>query len=298
MKKHWNVWFLAACLTSVLPLASDAEQHAARMQASLGQAGPVPAGAVLLRPPGVQRNSECCGLLTYRGGSVLYKPHAYLILWGYQGAGDPDGVAPLLQEFLASVGGTSWLATVTQYYGVNQRYPKNIKKMLAGVWDDEQNPIPSSPTDAQVAAEAVRSTAEFGFDPNGAYIVATAHNHNTSGFGTSFCSYHSATLASGGKISYTNLPYMPDAPICGSNKIAHSKDESSVDEGVTIVAGHEFAESITDPLPVTGWWNQTYGELGDECAWTHLQNTPIGKYSFATQPLFSNASDSCVQSYP
>jgi hypothetical protein len=250
----------------------------------------------VMRPP--HRGSECCGLLVYRTGPVLYRPHAYLILWGYGAAGDPDGVASLLERFLGNVGGTAWLNTVTQYHGLRMRDPKNHGGMLKGVWQDDVDPIPSSPTDADVAAEAVRGAATFGLDPDGSYVVATAHGHNTAGFGSSFCGYHSTVLASSGRVSYTNLPYMPDAPICGSNKIAPPPDETAADEGVTIVEGHEFAESITDPFPVTGWWNETYGELGDECAWTDLQNTPIGRFTYTTQPLFSNASDSCVQRYP
>jgi len=254
----------------------------------------------MLLPPAKRRmrsDKECCGLLTYRTGPVLERPHAYLIFWGYGAAGDPNGVEPLLKTFISNIGGSSWLNTVTQYYGLDTRFPRNGRHMLAGVWDDDQNPIPSSPTDAQVAAEALRAVSMFGFDKNGAYIVATAHNHNTAGFGTTFCGYHSDVRSNDGLISYTNLPYMPDAPICGSNKIPPASDESAADEGVTIVSGHEFAESITDPKPVTGWYNSTYGELGDECAWTDLKNIQFGAYSFAAQPLFSNASDSCVQGF-
>ena len=63
------------------------------------------------------------------------------------------------------------------------------------------------------------------------------------------------------------------------------------------MTGHEFAESVTDPQPASGWYNGAYGEIGDECAWTNVQNSPMGKGSYTTQPLFSNATDSCVQSY-
>lgn len=99
-------------------------------------------------------------------------------------------------------------------------------------------------------------------------------------------------------VSYTNLPYMPDAgQSCGSNIISAPKDETGTDEGVTIVEGHEYGESVTDPNPGAGWYNNEYGEIGDACAWTNIQNDKFRKKSFTAQPMYSNASESCVHSY-
>ena len=66
---------------------------------------------------------------------------------------------------------------------------------------------------------------------------------------------------------------------------------------MTIVAGHEYGESITDPDPDTGWYNFEYGEIGDACAWFNVQNIAFGKKSYSTQPMYSNASETCVQTY-
>jgi serine protease len=67
---------------------------------------------------------------------------------------------------------------------------------------------------------------------------------------------------------------------------------------VTIVEGHEYAESVTDPIPGAGWYNSQGGEIGDLCAWQNIQNDPYHKKSYSAQPLFSNASQSCVHTYP
>jgi serine protease len=92
---------------------------------------------------------------------------------------------------------------------------------------------------------------------------------------------------------------MPDAGgNCGASIISPPSDETGADEGVTIVEGHEYAESVTDPNPPSGWYNNQYGEIGDICAWTNIQNDPYGKKSYTAQPEFSNASQSCVHSYP
>jgi len=242
-------------------------------------------------------------LLNYGGGPVLVAPKRYIILWGYQTYGDANGVAPLLKTYSKNLGGSAIDNVLTQYYqivGSTTTYIGNAHKQFGGVWDDETNAVPTHPTDAQVAAEALLGVAHFGYDPNGSYVVATPHGRSSNGFGTQWCAYHSATSSGGKLVSYTNLPYMPDAgSSCGSNFTTPPSDETGTDEGVTIVEGHEWSESITDPNPPTGWYNGQYGEIGDICAWQSIQNDPFrhGK-SYTMQPEFSNATQSCVHSYP
>jgi serine protease len=246
-------------------------------------------------------------LFTYRNGSVLTTPTAYLILWGYKKYGDANHVAKLLKDYLKVAGGSGHNNIYTQYYqdiSSVKTYITNPKKQRGGVWDDETDPVPTNPTDQQVAAESLAGVAHFGYDANASYIVATPHLHSSAGFGTSFCAYHSATVQGSNVVSYTNLPYQPDAgPSCGANFILPPKDETGTDEGVTIVEGHEYGESVTDPNPPSGWYNNTAGEIGDACAWAqgappdNVENVKFGKKSYTAQPMYSNASESCVQSY-
>ena len=66
--------------------------------------------------------------------------------------------------------------------------------------------------------------------------------------------------------------------------------------GVTIVAGHEMAETITDQFPNGGWLDRNGEENGDKCAWSSATaKEPMGTGSFPVQPLWSNASSGCVQ---
>jgi len=239
-------------------------------------------------------------LLTYGNGPVLVAPKVYLIFWGYKTYGDPDKVEKLLKNYVKHMGGSGHNNIYTQYYmksGSKTTYITNPSKQLGGVWNDQTNAVPGNPTDSQVAAEALQGVAHFGYDPNGSYVVATPHGHSSSGFGTQWCAYHSATYSNGKYVSYTNSPYMPDAgSSCGANFTSPPSDETGTDEGVTIVEGHEYGESITDPVPFSGW-NSGEGEIGDLCAWQDIQNDPFGKKSYTSQPMFSNATASCVQSY-
>jgi serine protease len=239
--------------------------------------------------------------LTYYNGPVLVTPTTYYIFWGYKTYGDKDKVKKLLKTYTKNMGGSGHNNIYTQYYekvGSTTTYITNPTKQLGGIWEDDKTAVPLHPTDAQVAAEAILGVAHFGYNANASYVVATPTGHSSSGFGTSWCAYHDATYSGGNLVSYTNLPYMPDAGgNCGANFTTAPSDESATDEGVTIVEGHEYGESVTDPNPGTGWYNNAYGEIGDICAWQDIQNDPFGKKSYTMQPMFSNATSSCVQTY-
>jgi len=240
-------------------------------------------------------------LFTYFNGPVLLNPKVYFIFWGYKKYGDPDKVAKLLEAYAKVEGGSPHNNDYTQYYdivGSKTNHITNPKGQLGGAWFDNKNPVPENPTDAQVAQESLAGVAQFGYDVNASYVVATPHGHSSQGFGTQFCAYHSSVQQGSNLVSYTNLPYMPDAGVaCGANFMAAPKDETAVDEGVTIVEGHEYGESITDPNPGLGWYDFTYGEIGDICAWMDIANDKFGKKIYTMQPMYSNASESCVQTY-
>ena len=82
-------------------------------------------------------------------------------------------------------------------------------------------------------------------------------------------------------------------------------------DGLSIVAGHEYAEAITDMFPsnAIAWLDASGAENGDKCAWgrgpgpqSASQNISLGGHSFAVQSLWSNAfnggSGGCVLTYP
>jgi hypothetical protein len=241
-------------------------------------------------------------LLTYRGGPVLLKPTMYLIFWGFKANGDPNQVKALMVAYAKHIGKSALNNVLTQYYsgsGSTQQFIANPGAQFGGAYSDNTNAIPAHPTDAQVAAESLVGVAHFGYNANASYVVVTAHNHYSIGFATSWCAYHSATQYNGQLVSYTNLPYMADGgQNCGANIISPPSDESGADEGQTIVAGHEYAESVTDPNPPTGWYDNNGGEIGDKCAWDNIQNDPFKKgSSYTSQPEWSNANNQCEHSY-
>jgi hypothetical protein len=225
------------------------------------------------------------GPLLNNGGPVQTAPVIYVVYWGW--GSDPNGEQVYLNDFLSTVGGNPWLNTVVQYSAAG-----NPTNLYGGSWSDP-SAIPTQPTDAQIQSEALAAVHHFGLGTsvNIQIVVATPTGHSTAGFGIAggFCAYH-GKIAAYPNVTYTNLPYMTDAgSACGANLVNGPLD------GVSIVEGHELAESITDPL-LNAWKDASGNEIGDKCAWTNLADitTTLGK--FAVQPLWSNAANGCVLS--
>ena len=237
------------------------------------------------------------GPLLYGGGPVQTAPKLYVVFWGSgwnSSSGDPNAVMPVLKGFYGAIGGHSWLNSVTQYTQTGGAHAGNAGNIFAGSYvDTTSSPLPV-PQDSDIAAEAVKAAAHFGdYSPSASYVVALPHNVIPVGFRVQYCAWHSSTAAAGGTIAYTNLPYMPDAgSSCGQGMV----NTPGTLDGVSIVAGHEQGETESDPQPSTGWTDASGNENGDKCAWTGLQNNPNAG-GYPTQPLWSNASNGCVQSY-
>jgi hypothetical protein len=267
--------------------------------------------------------------LFYHGGTsdgsagtigVETAPKIFLVFWGSQwnSNNDPSGEATILESFYSGVGGSSWLNSVTQYcQGVANGTvfcngagtpAGNQTGILAGFWYDNASAAPSHPSQSQLAGEAVKAAQHFGnttasSNASVQYVIATASGNNSTGFGTQYCAWHSSTSSSYGDIAYTNMPYITDAGAsCGANF-----NGLGPDAGITIVGGHEMAETITDQFPSTGWLDSGGAENGDKCAWISSGQGAAADINFSTgtfavQSLWSNAFNSdtggCVLSYP
>lgn len=245
-------------------------------------------GPAILRPRGFPLPSSSAGL-TYNGGPVLLTPKVYLVFW-QMSATDP--VAQREMVTFTNVGGSQWANTTTQYCQKPNVYITNPAGELQGVWSDMTDPIPHSAMQADIAAEAKIAADHFAVDvANASVVVAFPQNANPSGFLLSYCAWHAAVPYHGGELSYTNLPYIPNAgKSCGENFV--NGGPAGALDGVSIVAGHELAESITDPVPPQGW----SGEIGDLCAWSNkTANESLNGVSLPMQPLWSNQDNGCKQ---
>ncbi|MDP9075750.1 MAG: hypothetical protein M3N98_16585 [Actinomycetota bacterium] len=249
---------------------------------------------------------------------------------------DIKGMAPALQAFFAGLGtaGESWSGVMTQYCegiaagstscplaATHVGYPAG--GALAAVWADNGVRAPSSPSGHQLAAEAVRAARHFGntafgSNRNNQYFIVSPHGSHPDGFpGSGFCAWHDYTTDStlpGGPaglkfdpLAFTNMPYVTDAGTsCGSGFV--NGGGAGALDGVTIVGGHEYAETITDQYPNGGWLDSTPPpngpyENGDKCAWISSglgasQNLSLATGTFAVQSTWSNDNNGCRVTHP
>jgi serine protease len=250
---------------------------------------------------------------------------------------DSKGIAPRLQALFKGLGvnGETWSGVMTQYCeGIAtgaQTCPSTAHHVgyptggaQAGVGVDTSSAEPSSANGHQIGAEAVKAAGHFGnhtaaSNRNVQYVVVSPSGTFPDGFNTpngGFCAWHDytgdTTLNGGavsspyGQLAFTNMPYVTDAGAgCGQNFV-NSGSAGTLD-GVTIVEGHEYAETITDQNPAGGWTSSDGQENGDKCAWVNSgtgasANVKFATGSFAMQSTWANDANKgqggCEMSHP
>jgi Putative Ig domain len=267
-------------------------------------------------------------------GVTTGKEKVYLVFygsqWGTQStnsngdltfSGDPSGLAPYVQEFMKGLGTGNelWSGVMTQYcdgvaVGAQTCPASNTEHVayptggaLAGVWEDTSTASPQQVSGHQLGVEAVNAAAHFGNTTAAAnrdaqYVILSPTGTNPDNYeGQGFCAWHDyngdSTLSGGpvsspyGDIAFTNLPYIPNAGAsCGANFV----NSNGPLDGVSIVEGHEYAETVTDQNPAGGWTDSSGAENGDKCAWK-TPGTSGGSFdlslttgTFAVQTTWAN----------
>jgi hypothetical protein len=255
--------------------------------------------------------------LVYNSGPVEHTVHIYLLLWGPTWATDSGETASAayMQNFYEGLGvepQDTWSPTTSQYSD-STGSPAFSGSQFSGAFADTSTPpADTTPTQFTTEADAFASSQNLTTNPQDDQIViATQSGTCPQDFGApscfggtgTYCAYHSYDPTSG--VTFTNMPYLLDAGVdCGENFI--NAGSAGTYDGFSIVGGHEYAETITDPYPDSGWIDLndsiSGGEIGDKCAWageiwgTHdpAGDVTLSTGTFAMQSLWSNAANGCA----
>jgi hypothetical protein len=219
--------------------------------------------------------------LTYYNGPLLSAVQVFSIFWGPAWQGVQAPLVNQLNQFFQSILVSSLIDQLAEYSVPN--YPIGHGTLVGTA--TITNPLGSSITDAAIqqtlqqlitqktVPQPTKNSLYFFYMPPGVQVVMGG-----SASCTAFCGYHSQI---GGSIFYAVMPF-PDCSGCLGSLQTFT--------ALTSTSSHELCESITDPIPGSGWYD--YGlnkEIGDECAWM----TKIVS-GYTVQLEWSNKANSCI----
>jgi hypothetical protein len=219
--------------------------------------------------------------LTYRGGPVLASVQVFLIFWGDAWPADPLAAQmQQLNDFFEYVLTSSLMDQLAEYdvqgftighgtrtgaIAVTTAPPSTVSD--ADVRHFIRDQLASNPAIPQPTP----SSLYFVFLPPG----VTSGLHGSSSC-VNFCGYHDHDA----EVYYAVMPH-PDCDGCAGGLAAI--------DAMTTTSSHELCEALTDPVPGSGWYDDSNGEIGDICAWKTKQ---LGGYT--VQLEWSNSKDACV----
>jgi hypothetical protein len=275
----------ALAITAATGVASASTRSAAPNSAAVDSA---PSGVLGFNDGSTPIQPAAPNDLIYHGGFVQDHVAVYLVFWGNQWSTDRNGVQTYLTSFFRGLGTAPdvWSRVTSQYPGRGLR-PTFTGSVLKGTWVDTAAAAPGRASAGAIAGEAHRAAAHFKVSGhNVSIIVVSPHGTHPDGFPSGgFCAWHDSS----GGLPFTNMPYVLDAGRgCGQGAVGGRLD------GFSIVAGHEYLEAVTDPIPATGWVARNGQENADLCAWKNLHKITLPTGSFAVQPTYSNQIHGCA----
>jgi hypothetical protein len=220
--------------------------------------------------------------LTYRGGSLIKSVKIFTIYWGSPwNQTDLRNLAGQLNDFFKFIVNSSLIDELAEYNVQGQNIGRGtfvgtVMLTKGGPRKSVKDASIRSMLQKQIAGKTVPQptpdTLYFISLPPGVTVI-----DGSDASCTSFCGYHNSI---GDSIFYAVMPY------AGCNGCL---GQMTPFDALTGTSSHELCEAITDAVPGTGWYDDTYGEIGDICAWKFKK---IGQYT--VQLEWSNKADSCI----
>jgi hypothetical protein len=231
--------------------------------------------------------------LQYYGGPLLGNVKVQLVYWNNQVAYQDK-----LPGFFSSITQSAYFDWLNEYNGGGTSVGRGS---YLGAYTDSAVGT-GQIEDADIRTELTSLLSKNAIpqpDANTLYMVYFPPGLNVdldgSGSCQVFCAYHNTFMNGGKEVNYGVIPDQGGscAGGCGGNADQFNNETS--------VSSHELIEAVTDPAVglVTGntpqaplgWYDGTYGEIGDICNAVQAQ---VGSYT--VQRVWSNSRGLCVAS--
>ncbi|HXQ98688.1 MAG TPA: hypothetical protein VN774_09625 [Candidatus Limnocylindrales bacterium] len=242
-----------------------------------------PVRVVPLHRPGVAAAvAAAAPQLTYRNGPLLTGVQVFTIFWGsaWQQAPNSD-LSNQINQYFDFILTSQLMDQLGEYsvpgqaIGHGSRIGTTVLTSpdpAASVQDSDIQQMIQQQIAAGTLPATTSNTLYFVFLPNGVQVV-----QGGAASCQDFCGYHDTF---GNNVFYAVMPY-PGCSGCTGGL--------AVFDALTSTTSHELCESITDPIPGQGWYDDNNGEIGDICAW---KTRVLG--GFTIQLEWSNHADSCI----
>jgi hypothetical protein len=191
----------------------------------------------------------------------------YTVFWGNAWSGSLSGLATQINQFFRFILTSSLIDQLAEYSVPNFKISHGN---FIGTLSTSSPNLGTTATDAdiqQMLQQKIASSVVPAPSANTLYFVYLPPGVTVVMGGSSscqaFCGYHNHIS---GQIFYAAMPYPGCNGCLGS---------LSTFDALTSVTSHELCEAITDPIPGQGWYDDTFGEIGDICAW---KTKRVGNY--------------------
>src|ERR1019366_5201450 len=191
--------------------------------------------------------------ISYHGGPVLTKgSNVYYIWYGNWGTNIAKTILPALATGL---GGSAYFNINTTYYDVSGTVENPVQNAVF-LGQNSQYIYPgttkygTSLTDAkiqQIVADVING-GQLPYDPSGVYFVLTsAEVHETSGFCTQYCGWHTHFALNGSDVKYAFVGNGDQCPSACEEQTSVSPNGNPGADGMASVNADELEEATTDP---------------------------------------------------
>ena len=267
-----TVWFFALLLALLAPVTTAVAEDGDYFHKGLGHQNPLPEWAededvYFLALPGEGPAAEIAAAeamasptlevpedapLTHLGGPVQHEPHIHLILWGsqWQESGEPEAMRGALNLLYSGLDGSRFQGILTQYFDNSEKdgaFPSHITNQVTFNPSASEYPTRDTYVDDDVFAptgvgyftikDEIRKVLKETNWPTGLdhhFVVVPAPNATYTSEFSEFCGLHEF-------IAEGTWSFLRPGAECGGVS------------GLSRTASHEYAETVADPQPFSGW---------------------------------------------
>jgi hypothetical protein len=220
--------------------------------------------------------------LTYRGGVLIHSAKVFTVFWGqsWADAANAKALVAAMNKFFGDILVSPLIDQLSEYdvSGQTIGHGKLIGSKVITT-NAPSRSISDSAIQKALKNWIVSKTVPPN-DSNTIYFIFLEPGIVSVMGGSrscqSYCGYHNHA----GNIYYAIMPYPGCAGCLGG---------LATMDALTGTSSHELCEAITDPVPGTGWYDDTHGEIGDICAWQFKQVA-----GYTVQLEWSNQRNQCV----